>query len=216
MTDSILWLALAILTPDGRSRPASSVAAVLSWQSTAVPATLQARVEIEVTEIWRRIGVNIEWRTPRAGELGVSVIVKDTGATAGLFPPLGWVNFVDHKPTAVLYASADAAWNTVLAGHTDTGRVADGPRHLHEMLVARLLGRAVAHELGHYLLGSGAHTSAGLMRPRLEIVDALSRSSAWYDLDRAQRRTLQARMAVLTLSARLAVPTGSRISGPQT
>src|SRR5262249_3192437 len=34
----------------------------------------------------------------------------------------------------------------------------------HEALIGRALGRALAHELGHYILRSKIHTGRGLMR----------------------------------------------------
>jgi hypothetical protein len=40
------------------------------------------------------------------------------------------------------------------------------PAGLREEIVARALGRALAHEIGHYLLRSPHHTSSGLMQAR--------------------------------------------------
>jgi hypothetical protein len=38
------------------------------------------------------------------------------------------------------------------------------PQAGQEQTLARVLGRALAHEIGHYLLASPAHTATGLMR----------------------------------------------------
>jgi hypothetical protein len=38
------------------------------------------------------------------------------------------------------------------------------PRGLTDLLLAKLLGRTLAHELGHVLLNSLAHERSGLMR----------------------------------------------------
>jgi hypothetical protein len=60
---------------------------------------------------------------------------------------------------------------------------------------ADVLGRAVAHELGHLLLGSNAHTARGLMRETWT-ADELMRNRAddWQFLP-AQRAALRARSA---------------------
>ena len=45
-----------------------------------------------------------------------------------------------------------------------TASLRDSPTLFHELLLSRALGRALAHELGHYLLKSRTHSAAGLMR----------------------------------------------------
>jgi hypothetical protein len=200
--DAVLSLALAILAIGGSSRSPLVIAAMLSWNSDTVPAAQTNRVEREVTAIWRRFGIDVQWRDARPGELRVTVVVKDTGTAAGSLAPLGWVNFVNNEPSAVMYASADAAWDIVQTGRTDAGRFADDPLALQQVVAARLIGRAVAHELGHYLLGSRVHSRRGLMRATLDVVDALTRGADWYDLDRGQRAMLERRLAWLAAAAR--------------
>jgi len=39
------------------------------------------------------------------------------------------------------------------------------PRSLHDQIVGRVIGRVLAHEIGHFLLRMPRHTAAGLMRP---------------------------------------------------
>ena len=41
---------------------------------------------------------------------------------------------------------------------------AERPRLIRELVLGRVLGRAVAHEVGHFLLGSREHAPFGLMR----------------------------------------------------
>lgn len=51
-----------------------------------------------------------------------------------------------------------------------------------------LLGHVVAHELGHLLLGSGAHTSIGIMRPRWygQQLRAIERGSLFFTSEQAE------------------------------
>jgi hypothetical protein len=64
------------------------------------------------------------------------------------------------------------------------------PEALTELLVARLLGRSLAHELGHILLNSRSHEDAGLMRARYRDRDVLSVSTSAYTLNPGQRARL--------------------------
>src|SRR5262249_8409338 len=49
-----------------------------------------------------------------------------------------------------------------------------GPIRLHDAVAGRAPGRALAHEIGHYVLRSPHHASTGLMRPTLR-ASALTR-----------------------------------------
>jgi hypothetical protein len=71
------------------------------------------------------------------------------------------------------------------------------PTRFGHVLLARALGRTLAHEIGHYLLGP-AHARSGLMRPQFtprELIETRGR----YDLDDANRSTLTARRSERTL-----------------
>jgi hypothetical protein len=58
------------------------------------------------------------------------------------------------------------------------------PRTRVEM--GRLLGRSLAHELGHYLLGSRVHTEAGLMRRVYDRQDGRNKTRGCFSLDEEQ------------------------------
>jgi hypothetical protein len=75
--------------------------------------------------------------------------------------------FVGDTPGDVMYVSFETALQTV--GNTP---FAKGTASVQQRLVARLLGRAVAHELGHYLLASKRHSKDGLMRASFDWRDA--------------------------------------------
>jgi hypothetical protein len=55
----------------------------------------------------------------------------------------------------------------------------DRAEHLHEISgasLASILGHAIAHELGHLLLGTNSHSPAGIMRARWQPADLASAS----------------------------------------
>jgi hypothetical protein len=60
--------------------------------------------------------------------------------------------------------------------------------------LARALGRAAAHELGHYLLASREHSSHGLMRARFSAAELIRDDAAAFQLEDQARDTLTARL----------------------
>jgi hypothetical protein len=72
---------------------------------------------------------------------------------------LGWIPFTPSGPAPSIHLSRAAAEalisDTAGVNHTMLG---------HAILIGRALGRALSHELGHYLLRSKAHAPHGLMR----------------------------------------------------
>jgi hypothetical protein len=61
--------------------------------------------------------------------------------------------------------------------------------------LASLLGLAAAHELGHLLLGSKAHTDEGIMRPRWTRNDLHRRPQKGFLFTSAQAETIHGRMS---------------------
>jgi hypothetical protein len=55
------------------------------------------------------------------------------------------------------------------------------------VLLGTLLGRALAHELGHYLLRSSAHTGTGLMRGRRTIHEFIAPGRKGFDISTEQQ-----------------------------
>jgi hypothetical protein len=61
------------------------------------------------------------------------------------------------------------------------------PEALTRLLLARFLGRILAHELGHVLLNSTRHQAKGLMRAQFRARDVLSAPISTYTLDAGER-----------------------------
>jgi hypothetical protein len=61
------------------------------------------------------------------------------------------------------------------------------PEALTRLLVARFLGRILAHELGHILLNSAQHQPTGLMRAHYRARDVLSAPISTYTLGVGER-----------------------------
>jgi hypothetical protein len=73
------------------------------------------------------------------------------------------------------------------------------PPRFTEPLLGRALGRALAHEIGHYLFGAG-HARDGLMRARFTAEEMVEpTTAARYGLDETSRATLAVRESSFTM-----------------
>jgi hypothetical protein len=141
----------------------------------------------EVNAIWWDSNLSLSWRTADVSEplpampeqenwLRVLVLARQTPGTgdASTFAVGELVRNEGSRPLAI--ASVTAARRVVdTAGRF---QILDGARD-YERRLGVVLGRAVAHEIGHYLLRTGTHANQGLMRASIdaqEFADVRSRS----------------------------------------
>jgi hypothetical protein len=113
----------------------------------------------------------------------LDVTIDDRRASAEPGGALGWITFTANRPDHSIYLSRACADDLVRT----TPGLYDKTVAAHEILIGRALGRALAHELGHYLLQSKAHTSRGLMRSVWNSVDSFAVSRAGFELTAEQR-----------------------------
>jgi hypothetical protein len=166
----------------------------------------------EVRTVWRAY---IEIESPASpGEVGpitddvLTLVVSDKPSRDAAVDSLGWIEFVNGDPQRTLSVSRRAASllrdRTVLAGR----RLDELPAAIQNQFLARALGRAAAHEIGHYLLASKTHEASGLMRAQFATADLMERSPRNFRLSQAQLRRLERRFSSYRL-ARLGPPTPS-------
>src|SRR5206468_6933082 len=151
---------------------ALALAAVLPTISISVHASPDVSPRLvkwtfeEADAIWRDAGVRIRWTLENENELVPAapdrgdrlrvVIDHNRGMDLGADVALGWVVFEGDQPRPEIHLS----YSNALAG---LERIA--PRTMMQLLsqmrsdelVALALGRALAHELGHYLLELKEH-----------------------------------------------------------
>jgi hypothetical protein len=94
------------------------------------------------------------------------------------------------SPGAVAIVSIQRAEGLVMAWR----RPALVAPSYHQDQVGLVLGRVVAHEIGHYLLNSREHAPTGLMRETFEIGQLVNRRSGTFDLDAPTMAWLQDRL----------------------
>jgi hypothetical protein len=170
---------------------------------------LVSMVLAETNAIWRSSGVSFIWRhipkiasSAQAYESGPSVpntlrltIGDNRGAARAGRLALGWIVFDDATaPEQEIYLSRANARTLMESARGVVGIIDQMPIMQRETLLGRAMGRALAHELGHYLLASKAHTPRGLMKAVLTAVELFSPDTRVFRIDPAQRRTVVARL----------------------
>jgi hypothetical protein len=154
----------------------------------------------EVTTIWTPLGVTVR-RVEEADPSCQRVIVVKADHEArpedvSRETALGWVPFVAGRARQLVFLRVARA-KVLIDGLSPGTR----PKGLTALLQARLLGRSLAHELGHVLLDSMAHAPAGLMRTNYRATDVLRARTTSYTLNASERARL---FTVLADPARLA------------
>jgi hypothetical protein len=128
----------------------------------ALPAVHAQALRAEATAIWARAGVALTWHRTPVGLDGVRTVVVYVQAQlppsrTSARGPLGVVMKEGDGFLPAIFVSRAAVRRLVAKAGVARDAVGFDP------LFGRMLGRAVAHELGHLLLGEG-HGEDGLMR----------------------------------------------------
>ena len=182
---------------------------------TMDPAVM-SRVRAEVEAIWNRYRIDVVWEPPRASaeqalpDLWVQFVegrFPSTGGEKSL--ALGRLKFDEGVPTHRIQMSRMAA-EALLATTSWAGgprALLDGPDRLRSDALGRIVGRALAHEIGHYLLASPTHAGRGLMRAVIYPKDLVSPDTSILTLTDADVHVLRAARVARCEGARQLAPT---------
>jgi hypothetical protein len=176
MLIALSFVALACAAAPARIAP-PPLPITLTFARDVSP-SLVRMVTAEAAAVWRPSGITFEWhtgagdRSPAALQI---VVNNEHGAAPSSDLPLGWILFdangVPGRLIHLSYANAVA----FLEGAVPVAAGAGGmPIAEREIYLGRSMGRALAHEIGHYLLGSKAHARTGLMRSVLTATELFS------------------------------------------
>jgi hypothetical protein len=159
--------------------------AVRVYDNTGVPPDARASALAVVHAILKDAGIAVTWREDDDAPTPAGVIVRIVTAPAEALPgPLGFSLIdVERRSGTLATVYADRVTKLAELSGADPGQ---------------LLGRAIAHEIGHLLLGTTRHADRGLMRGVWTSVE-LHRDRAWdWSLSREDvarmRRGLVARL----------------------
>jgi hypothetical protein len=174
-----------------------------------VSASLVTRVLAETDAIWRAGGFSFVWQRAvpltaasrldqpepyRPSTLRV-VIGEDRGIARDHRTPLGWIVFDgEHEPQREIYLSHANAKGLMEGARGVIGLIDQMPPVQREILLARAMGRALAHELGHFLLASKVHTPRGLLKAGRTAAELFSNARSGFTIDASQRQQIATRL----------------------
>jgi hypothetical protein len=150
-------------------------------------------------------GIHVRWRhcdvtdscatAPARGELVIR-LVRLPGQSVARPKPIVARTLSDprHEPRLVLgQALIDRHERTGVLATVFVDRV-ELVAGLSETDAALLMGRAIAHEIGHLLLGTNAHSARGLMRAQWSPADIRRHASADWVLTREDAAAIRRRL----------------------
>ena len=187
----------------GAETPARAIEAVLCHDVGVAPSTLEEIVS-EAAAVLREAGVVLRvdldeqpacamgWR-PCAAELIVRVNSAPHRGFRVSIRPLASIQFVYGRPQDTITLSLAAAIDLLHQNTSTASLLARVPEHARDRWTGRMLGRALAHEVVHYLLRSPNHSASGLMRANhsVELFVRSERSAFRLTTDQLRRLALQ-------------------------
>ena len=175
--------------------------AELSRQSPSFPIAIELQMQTrvawgpsdtklltdEVERIWQPYGLTLCWTqrsNPCAGwGVRLTVVVADDlprkVTPAGLGEPIvGRILFDAGGPSTDIALSISAARGLV----SRASRLGEWPGGAWNVLVPRVLGRALAHEIGHFVLQTRDHARTGLMTASFRPYEVTFGPTSWFRL----------------------------------
>jgi hypothetical protein len=164
--------------------------------------------------LFRTAGLDVGWRLCRAAA-GPSAALTDR-----CDDPLGPTELIvrvtresiNDDATVLGYSAIDTREGvggvlaTVLAHRVNAQADRDGIQREH------LLGLTIAHEVGHLLMGTAAHSTQGLMKEQWAANDVQRAPLARWTFSRAEARAIVASLAVRARSVPLPAPLAVRVA----
>jgi hypothetical protein len=156
------------------------------FQGLPMRSRIEASATAEVAGIWAAHGVDVhassENDEERNGAVRLAVVLADQPSTHLAAGALGSILFVDGmpRPTIVMYLNAIDALvsSATVMGLNDRQLTTE----FRDSIVGRVLGRVLAHEIGHYLLRSQTHSREGLMRALQAARDLVGQDRQYFAL----------------------------------
>ena len=195
---TVLATAPAALVAERVGEHSRGAIEVLLTTAPTLSASARASMIDEAATIWRQHGVDIHWLPPTAlrsvasNRLRVLIVQKrlSVDQTAEpvaigelVQPPAG-------HPVALISIEGAQQLMSSVRGRAGYALIAVDERRL-----GLVLGRALAHEIGHYLLGTRTHARNGLMRPNFNALEFTDVRSRTFELDHDAATWLRSRSA---------------------
>ncbi len=162
----IVWTFLTISFPASASEiPKGPQVTVNIYNDAQVPTQVLTQAIEEATRIFRKIGVDTVWMecpSPRADAVRASGCHPPSGPAVLALRIVPWSSKLGQ-----------AVFGSAFLSHEGEGTYCDvfydSAQKLHQdwhVSLSQILGHTMAHEVGHLLLGTNAHSQMGIMRPK--------------------------------------------------
>jgi hypothetical protein len=198
------WAAAAVLVFSIASEAAAEICldVKLRFAGRHVSAGLVESMQREVSSIWNPYGVKVQWSAPPGGvsctqalgSFDVLVDVKRLRASGPFKPVLGgtWMapSGIDRAPIRI---DRDATEQLIRSLAVEELYRRLGRSDIDSRDLGRALGRVLAHEIGHLLLGTSQHQRRGLMRSTFSAGDLVDPHPRTYDLSSDEVERLRER-----------------------
>jgi hypothetical protein len=161
----------------------------------APPAFLATAIE-EAADIWAAYGVDVRLNAHDAehdADVRIAVRIAPSANPHSETGVLGSIAFEGDAPEPAI-ALYPAAASALMAAVASSRRENSWPAAPHDRVLARVLGRALAHEIGHFLLRSKIHSADGLMRAQQTGIDLMSPGHRGFVLTADEVRRLRANL----------------------
>jgi hypothetical protein len=162
-------------------------------------AAVLALVRAEVIAIWRQYGVEIVWEelwTPARPKPDLWVQFVDVALISKKVkgaPAVAWIPFSSGVPLPYVRVSKPNATALLKTRSWFDGRpLSDATEEMRNQALGRIIGRALAHEVGHFLLAAPAHATSGLMRASLDPERLVNPGTEHFKLQASDVRALRA------------------------
>jgi hypothetical protein len=163
--------------------------------AATVPSSLVALTIAEAESIFRSAGISFMWRFGPPALATLNVVIGDAvGSASGDVTALGWIAFEDGHPDQQIYLSHGNAVKFLLDSRGVVGLTTNMPRAEREVMLGRVMGRALAHELGHYLLATKVHTPKGLLKAVRSAQEFFASDRTRFQLSPGQRGEIAMRL----------------------
>lgn len=181
---------------EAASQPLFSLAALLTM-APDLPVISRSVLVSEAERIWRREGVAIRWSAPETGRpsapLRILVITHREALSSGQTRAWTVGELVPHTGDRALAIASIAGAQRVLAASRSHRDLLDQAA-VAQYRLGVVLGRAVAHEIGHYLLATATHADRGLMRAAIDAREFADPGARTFSLDQAAGEWLRRRL----------------------
>jgi hypothetical protein len=175
--------------------------------AAAIKPAMIGGIVAEARRIWKPYGVDVTFALPHGIETSepdeeIRLLITDRlppGTRGhGDVASLGWIEFLSPEQPASAITVSIAAALKLSDGVNWMERSFDRlPIVIQEQFLTRALGRAAAHEIGHYLLRSTVHARGGLMRSQFPADEMMDPRLTRFRLEPSQVELLDRRQPAI-------------------